>query len=410
MNPRGNAASGVVIVGASIGGLRTAESLRRFGYDGRITLIGEEAHRPYMRPPLSKAALLDGVDGTELAMPVDASLNIEWMLQTRVTAVDLDQRRVLDAHGQTHEYSHLVAATGVRARRLTRHGAVENVFAIRTIEDVAPLREQLRPGVHVVVVGAGVLGCEIAATARKLGCEVTIVGADELPMQRSLGAGLARRLMDVHLAHGARFVMGARVSHIDADGDRPSIHFANRDALTADVVVEAAGSLFNTEWLAGADVATPHGVRTDTSMRIRGNSGQVWNNVFAVGDLASFPTPLADGDFVNVQHWNIPTETARRAGQIIAASFAGPDQEEAAVALPFAPLPSFWTDQHEARLMSYGLPAAATSAELLESGDGRDVIYGFFRNGLLTGVCGIGMRGKLGGYRAEIANRLKATA
>jgi 3-phenylpropionate/trans-cinnamate dioxygenase ferredoxin reductase subunit len=400
----------VTIVGASIGGLRTAESLRRFGYDGSITMIGDESHRPYMRPPLSKGALLDRLADTELALPVDESLNIDWKLSTHITTVDLEERLLRDANGDTHPYSHLVAATGVRARRLVRRTAVDSVFSIRTIDDVVSLREKLRAGQHVVVAGAGVLGCEVAATVRKLGCEVTVVGADELPMQRSLGPGLARRLMDVHIAHGTRFAMGARVSHVEADGDRPALRFSNRDAITADIVVEAAGSLFNTEWLADADVATPHGVRTDMSMRVHRSSGRTWDNVYAVGDLASFPTVLADGDFANVQHWNIPTETARRAAQIISASIAGPKHEEEAIASPFAPLPSFWTDQHEARLMSYGLPAAATSSELLESGEGPDAIYGFFRSGRLTGVCGIGMRVKLGGYRAEIANRLKASA
>lgn len=402
--------SGVVIVGASIGGLRTAESLRLFGYEGRITIIGDESHRPYMRPPLSKAALLDGVVGAELSLPVDESLDIDWVLGTRVTGVDLEARLLSDSNGETRHYEHLVAATGVRARRLSQRTAVGSVFSIRTIDDVVALREKLHPGQHLVVAGAGVLGCEVAATARRLECEVTVVGADDLPMQRSLGRGLARRLMDVHVAHGTRFVMGARVSHLEADGDRPALHFANRDAITADIVVEAAGSLFNIEWLADADVATPHGVRTNTSMRVHRRSGGAWGNVYAVGDLASFPTLLADGDFANVQHWNIPTETARRAAQIISASITGPDREEEAIASPFAPLPSFWTDQHEARLMSYGLPAAATSSELLESGDGPDAIYGFFRSGQLTGVCGIGMRGKLAGYRAEIASRLKADA
>lgn len=400
-----------MIVGASIGGLRTAESLRRFGYDGRITVIGDEPHRPYMRPPLSKAALLNGVEQTELALPIDASLDVEWVLGTRITSVDLDGQRLLDEHGDIHEYRHLVAATGVRARRIARRSAVDGVFSIRTLDDVTALTARLRPGQHIAVAGAGVLGCEVAATARSRGCEVTVAGSEALPMQRALGTGLARRLSEVHVAHGTRFAMGARISHVETEGGgRPALHFADREPLVADLVVEAVGSRFNTEWLADADAAMPHGVRTDSSMRVHRRSGGTWTNVYAVGDLASFPTLLVDGDHANVQHWNIPTETARRAAQVIAAAHAGPDQEEQAVAARFAPLPSFWTDQHEARVMSYGLPAAATSSELLESGDGPEAIYGFFRSGQLTGVCGIGMRGKLAGYRNQIADRLKAAS
>lgn len=397
---------GVVIVGASVGGLRTAESLRRGGYAKRITVIGEESHPPYQRPPLSKAAL-SGADD-DVALPIDESLSIEWMLGTRVATADLDQQRVVSADGEDIPYAHLVVATGVSPRRMPSGRDIDGVFALRTLGDSRALRQRLLAGVGVVVAGAGVLGCEVAATATRMGCDVTVVGSSSEPMERMLGADLGGRLREIHATHGTRFEMGARAVGVATSDRGVSLVLEDGRAITADIVVETAGSTFNTQWLADADLELDGGIRTDSGMRALRRSGNPWSNVYAVGDVARFPHLLADGAGVNVQHWNIPPETARRAAQVIVATDAGHAQLATVLASPFRPLPTFWTDQHEARLMSYGLAGGATSWKLLEAGDGMDSIYGYYRGGELCGVIGLGMRGKLASYRADIAARLRA--
>jgi NADPH-dependent 2,4-dienoyl-CoA reductase/sulfur reductase-like enzyme len=395
----------VVIVGASLGGLRTAEALRRSGYAGPLEVFGDELHAPYNRPPLSKDVLGGEVSHAAVAFPQRATTaDVEWRLGTRVESADLERRVVCTADGSEVRYRALVAATGLRPKRLfPRTASLAGAFALRTVDDAGALRDALTPGARVVVVGSGFLGCEVAATARRLGCEVTVVGSARLPMQRPLGAALAAEVMRRHEERGVAFRMGMSVVEVQGGEAVEGVRLADGSELPCDVLVEAIGSTRNTEWLSGNDVDAEEGLRTDSAMRVLRADGRSWEDVFAVGDVARFPNAIYGEVPAAIEHWNIPTETAKRAGRILALQLAGDPLLDDAIAERFAPVPSFWSDQYDIRLLAYGLPALADRAELLAGSVDGDCVFGYFVGSRMVGVCGIGMRSAVMGYRDEVS-------
>ncbi len=371
----------VLIVGAAMGGLRTAESLRRAGYAGPIRMIGDELHAPYNRPPLSKEVLATAVTHEAVAFPSRAeTADVEWMLGTTATHADLSARTVTTADGLVTSYSALVIATGLRPRRLDpRH------HAIRTLDDAMALRSELVPGASVVVIGSGFLGCELAATATKLGCTVTVVTPSAEPMIRPLGELLARELRSRLEAQGVTFVLGATAFDQEAD-----------------VVIEAIGSDCNTEWLAGSGLDLGDGVLADNALRAVTTDGIAHDDVYVVGDIARFPNPMFDDVARRVEHWNIPTDTGRRAGAVLGAALAG--DITAAAAIPFAPMPSFWSNQFEIKVQAYGLPGLGPDIRILEGDLSGEVAVGYYRDDRLVGVVGVGLKAALLPYRQQIAN------
>jgi 3-phenylpropionate/trans-cinnamate dioxygenase ferredoxin reductase subunit len=389
----------VLIVGAAMGGLRTAESLRRAGYAGPIRAIGDELHAPYNRPPLSKDVLATEVTHEAVAFPARAeTADVEWMLGSRATSVDISARTMTTADGHEHPYSALVIATGLRPRRLDfppRPGR----HAIRTLDDALALRAELVPGARVVVIGSGFLGCELAATATKLGCAVTVVTPSVEPMIRPLGSMLARELRERLERDGVSFVLGASVASIDED----AVVLADGARIAADVVIEAIGSDCNSEWLAGSGLDLTDGVLADNALRAVTVDGATHDDVYVVGDIARFPNPMFDAVARRVEHWNIPTDTGRRAGAVLAAALAG--DVEAVASSPFAPMPSFWSNQFDIKVQAYGLPGLADpdGVRVLEGELGGDVAVGYFRDDRLVGVVGVGLKAALLPYRQQIA-------
>ena len=210
----------VVIVGASMGGLRAAEALRRFGYLGSITAIGDEPYSPYNRPPLSKEVLANEVSHEAVAFAQrPATADVNWVLGTRAESADLEHRTVTDSNGQVHPYSALIIATGLRPKRLqVSNSELAGRHAVRTLDDAIALRAALVPGARVVILGAGFIGCEVAATARKLGCDVTVVAPGVHPIVRPLGVELARELQRRHEAEGVRFKMKTAITDLLGEG------------------------------------------------------------------------------------------------------------------------------------------------------------------------------------------------
>jgi 3-phenylpropionate/trans-cinnamate dioxygenase ferredoxin reductase subunit len=395
----------IIIVGASLGGLRTAEALRRFGYGGAITVIGDEPHLPYNRPPLSKDALAAGLDHASVAFPRRSSTaDVNWVLNTRIMSADLDRHLVATATSGTFRYDALVVATGVRPRRLAvRNSGLPGSFALRTLEDAIGLRSVLLPGARVVIAGAGFIGCEVAATARGLGCRVTVVGEKALPMQEPLGDALSAELMRRHEAHGVSFRMRSRVVDVIGADRVSAVRLEDSTELPCDVLVEAIGSLPNTEWLQGNDLNLDRSVLTDSAMRALRRSGVAWPDVFAVGDVARFPNPTYGLEAWSIEHWNIPTETGKRAGEILAARAAGPEVLREIVSRPFAPVPSFWSDQYDVHMLAFGMPGLADRVELLHGDPAGDCVFGYYRGARLVGVCGVGMTSQLRHYRDLLA-------
>ncbi|MFD7876380.1 NAD(P)/FAD-dependent oxidoreductase [Streptomyces sp. NPDC059766] len=375
----------IVVVGASMSGLRAAEQLRAAGWTGTVTVVGDEPHMPYNRPPLSKEVLAGKAPFESLAFtPKAAAADVEWRLGTKAVAARLAERTVTLDDGSTLAYDGLVVATGMRPRRLRCPGPLAGRHTVRTIDDALALRSDLtRPGARVVVVGAGFIGCEVAATAVGLGvAEVTVVDPLPLPMVGPLGELLARALLARHEARGVRFALGAQVAGFEGDGRVTGVVLADGTVLPADVVVESVGSVANVEWLDGNGLDLSDGVLTDEQLRVGGRP-----DVVAVGDVARFPNARYDGVPRRVEHWSIPTDTAKHAARTLVGRLTGADAEDA----PFSPLPTFWSDQHEFRLQSFGAPALGKDdVRVLEGDPGGDVLAGYHADDRLVGVVALG--------------------
>lgn len=392
----------LLVVGGSMAGLRTAEQVRKEGFDGRITVVSQERHMPYNRPPLSKEVLArHGAESTveewhaSVAFRLRASVSdVEWRLGTTAVNGDLPAETVLLDDGTQVHYNALVVATGLRPRRLPAPGPVAGRHVIRTLDDAVRLRQALKPGARVVIVGAGFIGCEVAATTRKLGCQVDVVEPAAAPMMRPLGYELGSALRRHHEQEGVRFHFGRTVSATygpdETSEPTAQLHGVVLDdgtRLPADVLIESVGSHANTEWLEGNGLDLTDGLLCDNWMRVEGRS-----NVVAVGDVARFPNPSVDSTPRRVEHWCIPTDTAKRAAQTLVAHLEGRELESEV----FAPLPSFWSDQFDLRLQGYGAPGLADSTELLEGtlkgvAAGSPLAVGYLRADVLVGVVMVGV-------------------
>lgn len=393
----------VIIVGGAMGGLRAAEALRKSGYGGPLKVIGAEVHAPYNRPPLSKEVLSSVVTHEAVAFPQRAATgDVEWLRGVSATSADLAEHTVVTDDGVRHTWRALVIATGLRARRLDLPD-LPGRHAIRTLDDAIALRKELTEGCRLVVVGSGFLGCEVAATARKLGCEVTVVSPSELPIIRPLGRALAAEIQRRHEAHGVSFRMGTTVTSLLGESHLTGVVLSDGERLDSDILVEAIGSECNNEWLRETGLDVSDGVLADAAMRAVSRDGTVHDDVYVVGDIARFPHLTFDEVPRRIEHWNIPTDTGKRAGAVLAAWLAEDGSFEDVVARPFTPMPTFWSVQFEIDLRAYGLPALADEVKLLDGELSGDCVVGYYRRGRMIGVVGLGMQAALMPYRQEIA-------
>ena len=394
----------VVIVGGSLAGLRSAEGLRKAGYSGPIKVIGNEPYLPYNRPPLSKDLLSGTGEIGEIYFPIKESVaDIEWVLGQAATALDTTAQKVTDLSGTSHSYSALVIATGLRPKPLpVDANGITGVHVLRTFDDAVALRKQLLPGVKVLILGAGFIGCEVAATAIKAGCQVRVVSRTHEPMQEALGKTLGKEVKRRHELKGVEFVKGASVFGLIGDGHVERVILDSGVIYDADLVVVAIGSLPNTEWLEGSGIDISDGVLVDGGLRALSSDGVVFENVFAVGDVARYVNPLFDQIPRRVEHWNLPTETGKRAGLILGKQLIGESVAEV-LAESFAPLPSFWSDQYEMNILAFGMTYLADRSELVAGELSGECVFEYFRDDKLVGVCGIGMRPTIQSYRARFA-------
>ena len=394
----------VVIVGGSLAGLRSAEGLRKAGYAGPIKVIGNEPYLPYNRPPLSKELLSGSGEIDEIYFPIKESVaDIEWVLGQAATSLNIQEQKVTDLSGASHPYSALVIATGLRPKPLpVNANGISGVHVLRTFDDAVALRKQLLPGVKVLILGAGFIGCEVAATAVKAGCQVKVVSRTHEPMEEALGKTLGKEVKRRHELMGVEFVKGASVFGLIGDGHVQRVILDSGVIFDADLVVVAIGSLPNTEWLEGSGLDIANGVLVDGGLRALSSDGTVVENIFAVGDVARYVNPLFDQVPRRVEHWNLPTETGKRAGQILGKHLNGESVAQV-LAEPFAPLPSFWSDQYEMHILAFGMTYLADRSELVAGELSGECVFEYFRNDKLVGVCGIGMRPTIQSYRTRFS-------
>ena len=293
----------VVVVGASLAGLRAAEAMRGAGHDGELVAVGDEPHGPYTRPPLSKELLAGAQEAPACAFDAE-SAEVDWRLGTAATALDLTRRRVRLDDGEEIAFSKLLIATGARGRPWPdpRTGALDGVFVLRRLDDALRLRAAFGASPRVAIVGAGFIGCEVAATARKLGLDVTLIELAPQPMP-SLGAGIGARCADLHREHGVDLRVGTGVDRLEGSTRVEAVRLADDSRVSADVVVVALGALPNTEWLGDSGLTLQPGVVCDATLAAVGA-----DDVFCAGDVAAWPHPLADGDIVRIEHWTVAAE------------------------------------------------------------------------------------------------------
>jgi NADPH-dependent 2,4-dienoyl-CoA reductase/sulfur reductase-like enzyme len=285
----------IVIVGASLAGLRAAEALREEGFRGRLTIIGDEPYEPYDRPPLSKQVLRGWVPADHTKLPRMRAIDAEWRLGVAATGLDRATRQVLLADGQQVGYDRLLIATGVRARPWfnPEEAALDGVFTIRTRDDAAGLREALaaRPG-RVLVVGAGFIGSEVASVCRELDLDVTVAERGEAPLVGALGGVIGRIAAEMHRDHGVDLRTGVSVMSLkgDENGHVRSATLSDGTTLDVDVVVAALGSIRNVEWLEGSGLAAGQwGVGCDAGCRAFDIHGVITDSVYVAGDGARAP-------------------------------------------------------------------------------------------------------------------------
>lgn len=380
-------ANPVLVVGASLAGLRAAGALRNRGYDGELVLLGQEPERPYDRPPLSKEFLAGDTTADALALREPDDLNAEWLLGRRATGLDLPRRRVTTDVDGPLPFSGLVIATGVRPRVLPGwQPDRETVFTLRTLADAAALGPVLRRGPRLLVIGAGFIGVEVAATARRLGCPVTVVSNDPpIPAAGGLVSATCRRLLTTL---GVRVLDGVPIERRDGG----SVTLADGTRLDFDVALVAVGSLPNTEWLAGSGLDVTDGVLCDVSCAAIGGDG----TVVAAGDVARWPSRLFGGALMRVEHWSNAVEQGAAAARTL---LDGPGTA-------FAAVPAFWSDHGGPRLHSVGLPALADRFEPVE-GDpaGESFALAAYRGEDLVGALAYGLPRALARYRVALSRR-----
>lgn len=360
-----------------------------------MVVLGEESHRPYDRPPLSKQFLAGSVDAGQVALNVEDHLDIDYRFGVRAEALDLAERRLELAGGTSLAWSGLVLATGSRVRQLPlAHQPRQGVYTLRTLDDAKALRDAFDRGPRVVVVGAGFIGLEVAATARQRGLEVTVLEVAATPLELPLGEQMGAVVGDLHRSNGVVVHTGARASALLGDGQVEGVRLEDGRVVAADVVVVGVGVAPATDWLAGSGVDLENGVCCDSRCRVLAG-GRVVGAVVAAGDLARW-YHQSYGRSVRVEHWTNAVEQAESA----AAALLRGDAAE-----PYAPVPYFWSDQYGVKIQMVGLYQPGDEVMVVE-GDPSEhrFVAAYGREGKLVAALGMRRPARIMAYRRLLAD------
>jgi NADPH-dependent 2,4-dienoyl-CoA reductase/sulfur reductase-like enzyme len=390
----------LVVVGASLAGLRAVEAVRGDGWEGTVVLVGAEQHLPYDRPPLSKGYL----SAEECPDPtyrdkdrITRELGVDLVLGTPASALDLDARTVTVGE-RAVRYDALVLATGSYARTLPGTDGLTGVFTVRTLDDARALRGALRAGTpRVTVVGGGFIGSELAAVGRALGLDVTLIERGPTLLARAIGTSMGQALTRLHERHGTRVLTGVRVDEVLGDHRVRAVRLSDGSEIETDILIAGVGAAPATAWLEGSGLTVDDGVVADATLAAA-------PRVHVAGDLARWPNPLFDDVLdgpMRLQHWTTAAEQGARAAR----NAVAPTRTR-----PYETVPYFWSDWYASRIQFAGIPTA----------DGHDVhvevVAGDHANGdpftalyraddRVIGALSVDMRAEVMKYRRLIAQR-----
>jgi 3-phenylpropionate/trans-cinnamate dioxygenase ferredoxin reductase subunit len=380
----------IVIVGASLAGLRAAQAIRRAEHDGEVVVVGAEAHAPYTRPPLSKELLAGEQEPEATALP-GADLDVQWRLGTTATGLDPARHELTLDDGETLTYDRLLIATGARPRSWPGDPVeLDGLYMLRDLEDALALRAAFDARPRLAVVGGGFIGCEVAATARKHGLDVTIIDIAPQPLP-AFGPEIGVRCADLHRAHGVKLRLGTGVAGFEGTGRLEAVRLADGTRVEADIAIVALGAVPNTDWLIESGLELQPGVVCDATLAARDAE-----DVFCAGDVAAWPHPMADDAIIRIEHWTNAAEQGAAAARNL---LAAPGERT-----PYAAVPYVWTDQYDVKLQAIGLPARAERMEMVEATpDGERWVAAGVRDGRVVAAIGCNAMRRLPFYRGRLA-------
>jgi NADPH-dependent 2,4-dienoyl-CoA reductase/sulfur reductase-like enzyme len=373
----------IVIVGASLAGTRAAETLRSGGFIGEIVMVGAETHMPYDRPPLSKNYLAGDWDDERVALRKPdalAELNLTWKLGVAAQSLNSTTNTITLENGEEITYDGLIIATGGVVRRLPKQPNIAGVHVLRTVDDASALRNEIKEGTNVVVIGAGFIGLEAAATAKKRGANVTVLEGLEAPLIRAMGAEMGAAIGDVHIRNGVAVKCGVQVAEIRGDSRVTSVALTTAEDIPADVVIVGIGVAPATQWLDTSGLTIRDGVVCDANL-CAGPS-----NVYAAGDVLRWPNELfADVETdMRVEHWTNAAEQGAHAATNLLATLNHVEMT------PYVAVPFFWSDQFDARIQCLGRPSGSAKVDVVAGNPAEGkwcAIYSV--NNRLTAVLGV---------------------
>jgi NADPH-dependent 2,4-dienoyl-CoA reductase/sulfur reductase-like enzyme len=379
----------IVVVGASLAGLRAVETLRREGYEGELVVVGDEPHRPYDRPPLSKEILTGRWEPARTALAGgEQDHGARWLLGRRAVRLAAAERAVELDSGERIRFDGLLIATGARARRLPGTPELAGIHTLRTLDDALAIRAALAGSPRVCVVGAGFIGAEVAASCRARGLDVALLEALPVPLGRVLGERTGAWCAALHRDHGVDLRCGVGVAGFEGASRVEAVRLSDGTRIPADLVVVGIGAQPNTGWLEGSGLELGDGVACEATC------ATALPGVFAAGDVARWHNPIY-GAPMRVEHWTHAVEQGIAAAENL---LAGPDG-----ARPFASVPFFWSDQYDVKIQMAGRPEPGDEVHVAHGKEGDErfvVLYG--RRGRLVAALGFNRARFVVGYRAAI--------
>ncbi|MFF7214734.1 NAD(P)/FAD-dependent oxidoreductase [Streptomyces sp. NPDC008238] len=389
----------IVVVGASLAGLRAAEALREKGFTGSLTVVGDEPHPPYDRPPLSKHVLLGKGRADATGLPMRRDPEAEWRLGVPAAGLDAVGKRVLLGDGSSLPFDRLLIATGTRARPwpVPEEAALDGVFTLRTSDDAAGLAERLAAGPRrVLVIGAGFTGSEIASVCRERGLEVTVTERGPAPLVGALGGTLSKLAAAMQRAHGVDLRCGVTVTSLRGNGRFTGADLSDGTRVDADVCVVAMGAVRNVEWLAESGLAAdPRGIACDAGCRAFDMYGIVTDDVFVAGDVSRFPHPLYEYQLLSLEHWRNAVDQA----EVAAHNMVSPGPQRR----PHLAVPTFWSSQFGHNIKSVGVPTFSDEVVVAQGSlDERRLVMVYGYRGRVTAAVTVDMAKSLEYYERLI--------